>query len=106
MWRIYYDDESTFDWLMGEPHEAPPEGVLCVVAYDRNHRRYIASGQPFFCFDQATGEWWPIDFAGLLDRLRRNLIYAFKEGRSVDNERFQQVLWQAHTDPEFPQDGT
>jgi len=27
MWRIYYDNGSTFDSTQGEPHEAPAEGV-------------------------------------------------------------------------------
>jgi len=101
-WRIYYDDGSTFDNAMGAPHEAPPEGVLCVVAYDRHGRRYIASRQPFYCYDEESGEWWPIDMAGLLDRLRRNRIYAFKEGRSVDNALFQAAMHRADIDPDFP----
>jgi hypothetical protein len=102
MWKVFYSDGSTFSHADGEPHEAPPEGVLCIVAYDRHGKRYIAFGQPFFCFDVETGEWWPVDLAGLLDRLRRNLIYAFKEGRSVDNEQFQAAMQRAHEDPEFP----
>jgi len=101
MWRIYYDDGSTYDSSMGEPHEAPPEGVLCIVYRDQHGKRFIASHQPFYCFDVKTHEWWPIDMAGLLDRLRRNLIYAFKEGRSVDNAEFQAVMRRADQDPDF-----
>jgi len=116
-WRIYYDDGSTFDWLMGEPHEAPPEGVLCIVGYKQSGRRYIAHGgtldgatlargyAQFYCYDQETNEWWGMDYAGLLDRLRRNLVYAFKEGRSVRCDLFERVMHRAHTDPDFPLEG-
>jgi hypothetical protein len=115
MWRIYYSDGSTFDHTQGEPHEAPAEGVLCIVALDRHGRRYIASGHAadgrderlpgryaqFFRYDRDSGEWWPMDMPGLFDALRRNVVYAFKEGRSVDNEIFQAVLTRAHNDPDF-----
>lgn len=112
-WRIYYDDGSTFDWQQGEPHEAPPEGVICIVGYDRHGKRYIMHGgavdgpskgyAQFYCWDIASGEWWGMDMPGLFDRLRRNLVYAFKEGRSVDNELFKAIMMKAHLDTDFPQ---
>ena len=111
-WRIYYDDTSTFDCTMGEPHEAPPEGVICIVGYKSNGKRYIQHGgsvdgpskgyAQFYCFDIETQEWWGMDYPGLLDRLRRNLIYAFKEGRSVKDELFQEIMLKTHHDPDFP----
>ena len=87
---------------MGEPHEAPPEGVLCIVAKRPDGKRYIASHTPFYCWDVESGEWWPIDMPGLLDRLRRNLIHAFKEGRSVVDEEFLAAHRRADQDPDFP----
>jgi hypothetical protein len=114
-WKIYYSDGSTFDWRQGDPLEAPPEGVICIVGYKSNGKRYITHGgaidspskgyAQFYCFDIETEEWWGMDYAGLLDRLRRNLIYAFKEGRSVRDDLFQKIMHKAHTDPEFPQNG-
>jgi len=44
-----------------------------------------------------------MNYAGLLDRLRRNLVYAFKEGRSVADECFQAIMQRAHGDADFPQ---
>lgn len=112
-WRIYYDDGSTFSWLDGSPEDAPPEGVICIVGYKHSGKRYIAHGgaidspskgyAQFYCFDLETQEWWGMDYAGLLDRLRRNLIHAFKEGRSIPDERFQAIMQRAHEDPDFPQ---
>lgn len=112
-WRIYYDDGTTFDWSMGQPHEAPPEGVICIVGYKNSGKRYITHGgavdgpsrgyAQFYCYDEETDEWWGMDYAGLLDRLRRNLVYAFKEGRSIADEKFQTIMHRAHTDTDFPQ---
>lgn len=114
MWRIYYDDGSTFDSRDGKPEDAPPEGVICIVGYKLGGKRYIAHGgavdstavvrgyAQFYCFDVETGEWWGMDLAGLLDRLRRNLVHAFKEGRSIPCEQFQAIMHRAHTDPDFP----
>jgi len=112
-WRIFYDDNSTFGWSDGPPEDAPPEGVICIVGYKNDGRRYIQHGgskdgassgyAQFYCYDLETNEWWGMDYAGLLDRLRRNLIHAFKEGRSIKDEDFQRIMNRAHNDPDFPQ---
>jgi hypothetical protein len=100
MWRIFYDDGSTFDSTQGEPHEAPTEGFVCAVGYDETGSRYIMHGWDFYCFDE--GQWWGMDRMGLHDRLRRNALYAYKEGRTVTKSRFSELTTRAHLDPDFP----
>lgn len=100
-WRIYYSDGSSFSSDQGEPHEAPSEGFVCAVGYDEAARRYIMHGWDFYCW--AENQWWGMDRMGLHDRLRRNAVYAYKEGRTVTRDQFSALMDRAHTDPDFPQ---
>lgn len=102
-WRIYYDDGSTFDSTLGEPHEAPAEGFVCAIGYDERGKRYIMHGWDFYQWDKDSAQWWGMDRTGLHDRLRRNLVYAYKEGRTVTRTQFEAIISRAHTDEDFPQ---
>ena len=101
-WRIFYDDGSTFDSLDGEPHEAPTEGFICAVGYNQMGGRYIMSSWDFYCFDKESNQWWGMNFPGLLDRLRRGVVYAYKEGRTITNSRFKEIMREAEAQPDFP----
>lgn len=103
MWRVYYADGSTFDSEQGEPHEAPPLGFICAVGYDESGSRYIMHGWDHYCWDLETRQWWGMDMCGLFDRLIRNLVYAYKQGRTVTKTDFQRIMQAAHTDPDFSQ---
>jgi hypothetical protein len=103
MWRIFYDDGSTFDSDQGEPHDAPTAGFICSVGYDESGDRYIMHGWDHYCWDQETSQWWGMDLCGLFDRLMRNRVYAYKQGRTVTKKLFQETMQRAHVDPEFPQ---
>ena len=102
-WRIYYDNGSTYDSKMGFPAHAPSEGFICAVGYDERGDRYIMHGWDFYCWDVETQQWWGMDRTGLHDRLRRNCVHAYKEGRTVTKSKFQEIMRRAHEDPEFPQ---
>ena len=99
-WRIYYDDGSTFDSDQGEPHDAPSEGFVCAVGYDERGQRYIMHGWDFYQW--SSDQWWGMDRIGLHDRLRRNLVYAYKEGRTVTRTEFEALMSKANLDPDFP----
>lgn len=102
-WRIYYDLGLYFDSTMGQPHEAPSEGFICAIGYDEAGDRYIQHGWDFYCFDKESQQWWGCDRIGLHDRLRRNVMYAYKEGRTITKTRFQEIMHKAHSDTDFPQ---
>ena len=102
MWRVYYDDGSTFDNSEGSPEDAPSEGFICAVGYDETGKRYILHGWNYVHWDRDTSQWWGMDEAGLHDRLRRNLVYAYKEGRTVTRTAFQDIMRRAHEDKDFP----
>ena len=99
-WRIYYSDGSTFDSNDGSPEEAPSEGYVCAVGYDDAGRRYIMHGWDFYHFDY--NQWWGCDVYGLHDRLRRNCIHAYKEGRTVRSTVYHDLMDKANNDPDFP----
>ena len=103
MWRIYYDDGSTFDDAQGSPREAPPLGFVCAIGYDESGDRYIMHGWDHYCYDMESEQWWGMDLCGLFDRLIRNKIYAYKQGRTVTKKLFQETMQRAHLDPDFPQ---
>ena len=102
-WRVYYDDGSTFDSNRGEPHDAPPEGFVCAVGWDERGQRYIMHGWDFYQW--SNDQWWGMDRIGLHDRLRRNLVYAYKEGRTVTRTEFEVLMSKANLDPDFPRGG-
>lgn len=102
-WRIYYSDGSTFDSSDGEPDEAPALGFICAVGYRPNGHRYIMHGWDHYFYDRDTEQWWGCELTGLIDQLRLNKVYAYKQGRSVESEVFQELMGRAHRDPDFPQ---
>ncbi len=79
MWRIYYDDGTTFD---GSPEEAPGWGVVVIPQYG--------------------GPWWGHDLAGLLDCLARPGPNIVIHGRTVASSRWPEMMAQANHDPDFP----
>ena len=99
-WRVFYSDLSTFDSDDGEPHEAPTEGFICAVGYDERGKRYVMHGWDFYCWK--NNQWWGMNQFGLHDMLRRNDLYAYKEGRTVANSVWVKIQEMAVDDPDFP----
>ena len=103
MWRIYYDDGSTFDSTQGSPEDAPAWGFIAAVGYDEAGDRYIMHGWDHYCYDKEAKQWWGMDWVGLIDRLTLNRIYAYKVGRTVTKSKWQEILTAISKDPDFPQ---
>lgn len=111
-WKIYYDDGSTWDHTMLDPDHpewsaeeaAPSYGFICALGYDEGNKRYIMHGWDHYHYDKETLQWWGMDREGLTDRLCRNLVYAYKLGRTVSKTRFYELMDLAHRDPDYPMD--
>lgn len=100
-WRIYYDDESTFDDSMGSPEDAPGYGVIAVTVYDRDNGRLCLNGWDWYYFDGDS--WWGADLLGMIDRLCHRLpTIAPSQGRMCSTELFRKILGKALYDPDFP----
>ena len=105
-WRIYYSDGTTFDSNDGEPHEAPSTGFICAVAYDEDGVRYIMHGWNHYRYDVDSRQWWGMDDMGVFDTLRRgDIIYAYKEGRTITRKAFLDMMARADKDVDFPREG-
>lgn len=102
MWRIYYDDGSTFDSTDGRPEDAPPLGFICAIGYDEGGARYIMHGWDHYCYDRDSNQWWGMDYVGLFDRLIHNKIYAYKAGRTITKTAYREIMDLAHSDKDFP----
>lgn len=59
------------------------------------------NGWDYYRWDEATKQWWGMDFTGLLDALSRNDVYACKIGRTVSKLKFQGIMRLAHEENEF-----
>lgn len=104
-WRIYYDDGSTFDNTQGKPEQAPPFGVLCIVAFNKDNGRSIFHKWDFYYYNTTVENWFGCDMFGLLDQLchdNTNALKAVKQGRTVSNKQFRKILAKAVHDPDFP----
>ena len=102
-WRIYYDDRSTFSSDDGYPKDAPAFGVVVIPMPDPDTGRGIVNGDDWYCWHLEDRRWWGCDIHGLLDLLLHNApITAIKQGRSVSNSTFHEIMAAARCDPDFP----
>lgn len=101
-WRIYYADGSIFDSSQGTPEAAPATGFICALGYDESGDRYMMQSWDHYCWDRDAKQWWGMDLCGVFDRLRRNKVFAYKEGRTVTKAEFGAIVSRANADPDFP----
>lgn len=107
LWRIYYENETTFSSLEGKPFEAPPYGFVCVVFPDHDKGgntigRYIMHGWDYYFWQREYREWWGCNLTGLLDRLASRLpTEAVCIGRTVHSTLFRELMGRADRDPDF-----
>lgn len=79
MWRIYYEDGSTFSNGDGTLQEAPAFGVQAITC--------------------DPDEWHAGDFVGLIDYLVRTGLVKF--GTLTTNEKYKAAVTAARSDQEF-----
>jgi hypothetical protein len=101
VWRIYYDDGSTFDSDQGAPGDAPAWGVLVILIADPEVGHMSLHGFDFYIFREM---WLGVDRWGLTDYLFnvRPLMEGLVVGRTVPPAHFQETLKRAEDDPDFP----
>lgn len=102
-WRIYYDDESTFDSSMGEPMNTPGFGFICIVQPDELVGRMIMWGWDRYYWVPADAQWWGSDDRSIGIRQARRLeTVAPSYGANVSNTLFRKIMAAADHDPDFP----
>lgn len=100
MWRVYYENGTTWDWKKGL-EGIPAWGVLCIlqcVEYAENRSKYhIVQGCKFFMY---SGEEWLHAYDNdVIDYLVNNKkIDKLLVGRMTTQKRFHEVYEAAKND--------
>lgn len=97
MFRIYYDDGSTY---AGAIEDAPCEGVIVVVQDDPDVGRELLHIKDFYYWD--AGRWWGADRWGMEDYLRRPGWRKVLAGRNTSYANYSALYERACSDPDFP----
>ena len=98
-WRIYYGDGTTFDSDDGATTEAPATNVQAIVQPDPDVGRHIINRFDWYFFDEESGEWFGVDWFGLIDWMMRTGLV--KAGRTIGNREYREILQRASDDPGF-----
>jgi hypothetical protein len=100
MWRIWYDNGSSFSDEDGPPELAPGRGVICIVQDAERTGRVKLSGADYYIWKE--GQWFRADLFGLWDYLvepgHKKVVF----GRTVARHLYNQILRQAEADDRFP----
>jgi hypothetical protein len=101
-WRVYYDDDSTFDSSQGSPADSPGWGVVACVSIDKVEGHTLQSLSDYYVYDPSCG-WVGVDLCGLFDRLGNRVpTEAVCFGRMLPNTVYERVYDKALNDPDFP----
>jgi len=107
IWKIYYGDGTTFDNTQGSPQEAPAENVQIIATYEDGAGRILLHLWDWYFYidykDGKKSEWYGADIHGLLDHLLtyQDQVKAVKQGRSIRNAVFNDLLKKAINDPDM-----
>lgn len=96
MFRIYYDDGSSYDQAV---KAAPCEGVIIVVQDDPDVGREVLHIKDFYYWEH--GRWWGADRWGMEDYLRRPGWKKVLAGRNTSYANYAALYDQANHDPDF-----
>lgn len=102
LWRIHYDDGSTFSDEDGVPDETRAYGVLAIAQSDTQVGRVIIHDKEFYVYRQDFGYWVGSDRRGIFDALLRRVPIVVCEGRTVSDKDFRIAWAKATDDPDFP----
>lgn len=97
MYRIYYDDGSTYD---REVELAPCDGVIIIVQDDPDVGREILHIKDFYYWEH--GRWWGCDHYGMEDYLRRPGWKKVVAGRNTFYQNYSDLYDRANKDEDFP----
>jgi hypothetical protein len=82
VWKVYYDDGTTFDSDQGPPEAAPRFGIMAIKQGPKHGSVF---SRDFFIYRTDYGCWIEVDHDGLIDHLLHGIehITAVCLGRMV-----------------------
>ena len=89
VWRIWYDDGTTFDSSQGPVEEAPADGVIAVADARKARPR---SGQDYYFW---LGDSWAAGNQADLEKWLRRELPALKFGRWAPNAVYDETVARA-----------
>ena len=101
LWRIYYEDGTTFSNADGQPWESPVWGVVAVTQQTKQQfDDILARGEPWYIYRSDLGYWMEIDNTGLIDQLVHygHEIQAVRPGRYVPKPVFMAIVRRAQAE--------
>ena len=105
-WRIYYGDGSTFSEEDGTPAHAPGRNVQAIVLRypSVEGQRIILQGFDYYTWDEGGiwDGWNGRDEGGLYDYLGEPGFKVVKQGRTIPDEKYHEILEAAINDPDIP----
>jgi hypothetical protein len=99
IWRLYYEDGSTFDDADGRPHDSPPWGVVALAQPGSQPPVFVNAD--YYLYRDDLGEWTECgDVIGLVDHLthRADKISAVRAGRWIPTKPFKDIWARARAD--------
>jgi len=100
MWRIWYDNDTTFGNEDGSPQLAPGRGVICIVQDDERTGRLRLTGDYYIW---QHGRWFAVDLFGLWDYLSGKDWKCVKFGRFATYDRYAAICQRAEADMRMPE---
>lgn len=106
LWRIYYENGTTFDNTQGSPYDAPFHGVVCIVCRNEKYNRRILSHWDVYYYVKSLNTWLGSQQGFVLWMLAKHSddYVAPKIGETIpDDSIFDSILLHARNDPDFLQ---
>lgn len=100
-WRIYYDDGSIASSEESYPHTCEKNGVQVIVQDDVAFGFRLLTND-YYLWSYQDERWYGADLFGLFDYLQQNGQKVVLFGRSVPEERFEEIYQTACNDPLLP----
>jgi len=93
-WKIFYDDESTFDNLDGDVENAPKRGVIAVVERAHSIGYVVHKRGDLYIYRRDWDEprWRMMDMAGFWDHMFQPGFKCVLFGRYVSNDVYNKVV--------------
>lgn len=104
LWRIYYDDGTSFSNQEGNPESAPVVGVIALnqATPTDEHRPFETHfSADWYWWDPRRNRWGSGDTHGFLDNAMRLGAVWPKQGRWVPDAEYQLLLGRAQRDSDF-----
>jgi hypothetical protein len=101
LWRLYYEDGSTYDNVDGPAHEAPIRGLICIAQpYAKPDWYTVLTNGDWYIYWENRGYWTGHDLCGTLAQLESHAhnITAVRQGVYVTKPVFEELWRRARED--------